>query len=146
MQSNTRVLIIDIDANFYKRTKKALSDFNIEIDLIKKIESSHLNYDFYFLGEVVDNVISCVEKIREVDPVGRIFVFDCNCNDTFPLKKVLHLNISGCVEKSPQHVSKTVGATCKAKSKMCEITKRLDELKKGILEKSSIPHKSLAVS
>ncbi len=139
VNDSTKVLIVDTDVKFYGHAQEALSDFNIEIDLTNKVESC-LDYDFYFLGEVIDDVISCIERIRAADPNGKIFIFDNHCNDIFPLKKVLHLNISGCIGKNVNEVSQTVGFICRAKSKMNEVSKRLDDLKKEMLKKPSISH------
>lgn len=133
MNCSTRILIIDTDTRFYENVQESLSSFDVEIDLVKRVES-RFDYDFYFLGEVIDDMISCIERIRATDPHGEIFVFDGVCNDMFPLKKILHLNISGCINKTPKEVNRTVGTACKAKSKIYAVAKRLDDIKKEMLD------------
>lgn len=126
------VLIIDDDPDFVNRIREKVGP-GVVLEHKNSVGNVNHSHDFYILGNS-KNVIQSIETIREADKGGEILLFESACEKDVSLKRSLHWNLSGCIDKNVETLSKLLQNSYKTRTKMHEASSKLDLLKAGDLQ------------
>ncbi len=142
MNHLTSILVIDDDESLLKMTRKALHDSEIRVDCTHCLDTETRRYDFYVISRTTTpaEVIDIAELIRKKDDKASIFLA-CFPNQAMPIRKLVNCHLTGCIDKEQKKDFEDFVAIVldhyHSRQKFAEVNRKLDELKKEMLDSSS---------
>lgn len=130
MKTLVRILIITDNDAFVKSLKDLIDHPQIDVDSSAKIPQG-ASYNFYVLDS--SDELNKIELINEGSP---IYLSDHICDTSVPIRNIIKCNIVGCLDDvdGMSNFVTHVRKFRKQKSKMHEVSTKLDCLKSGDFE------------